>query len=153
MNTSSELKITNTRSRRSILAGLAALPALGSAAAVAAISGDADAKLMEAIRNYEAAQAAMIAAESSSRSSGDWDAFSNIVSECTEAFAELLTHNPQTPAGCVAMLRAIQLFCDKNETSIFESWYEPIKDPASTLLGRIAARLATHLSQGSAVQS
>ena len=59
------------------------------------------------------------------------------------ALVKLLAMTPTTPGGCAAMLRYVAELANREEigraSQPFSGWAESVKEPAATLLGRIAA--------------
>ena len=72
----------------------------------------------------------------------DEDAFDALNSAVSDRLAELLATTPTTLAGCVAMLRYVETEATEADeataSQLFRDWYEPVSEPAATLLGRLA---------------
>lgn len=123
-----------TRSRRAVLAGAVALPALAAPAALAAVS-DVD-PIFAAIERHRAAEAAHCAA----CEAADDDTMTEETAD--PVLCELVVMTPTTVAGCAALL----LYCAKIieaqhcSRSMFDG-FAYVEESALGLLTRIAAVL------------
>jgi hypothetical protein len=133
-----------TTTRRAILAGTAALPAL-SLPAVAQTD-----PIFAALDRYKEAHAACVAAFKAcedltyetpgAKALEDWTA--DLHETDSDLMVNLLEMTPTTAAGCAAMLRQVEQFLVwSGAEPLFNSWCDAFKDPGATLLGRIADTL------------
>lgn len=132
--------MTAIHSRRSIVAGLAAAPALSLPAVAAVTSAEPD-PIFNLIQRYYETQAACDASDARSKAGEDVsDDETEVVSKAqTTAFAEVLSATPLTLSGAVAQLRCMAAFLDHTgQDSVFETWFDPIYDPGVTILNRLA---------------
>jgi len=126
--------MTVTQTRRTIPAGAAAVPAL-SPPAMAVERGDPIFALIERHRIAESAYDNAYKSESLEQQANDLQA------ESSKLYAQLLATTPTTLAGCAAMLRHVEEYAAKYESSLYYEWSEPYSVPGASLLSRIAAVL------------
>ena len=124
--------------RRSIVAGLAAAPAL-SLPAVAAVTSAKPDPILCLIQRYYETQAACDAYNVRSSDEVSDDELEVVSSAQINAFAKVLSATPVTVSGAVAQLRCMAAFLDHTgQYSVFETWFDPIYNPGLTILNRLA---------------
>jgi hypothetical protein len=129
--------MTITKTRRAVLAGAAALPALAAPTALASISPTDP--IFAAIERHRAAQATFFAA-----CKLDDPTDEQVDPLCTAAhlsIAPLVLTTPTTVAGCAAMLRYIDRIVAENEQGGLFEGYPASEGPARDVLSRIASTL------------
>jgi hypothetical protein len=149
--------MTMTTSRRAVLAGAAALPALSLPAL--AIPAQVD-PVFAAIEEHRRLKIISHAAFFAVPKGGDEGLTDEIAKaedyagdrdvEASDQLAEILAMTPTTAAGCIAMLNYLGAHMENSENGCapFHGWTKKLSEPAETLLSRIAAAL-----DGKAVQS
>jgi hypothetical protein len=146
--------MTTTTTRRAILAGAAALPALSLPAIATPAQGD---PIFEAIEKHRKLNAAHVAAceatvpfseASGGKRTPAIEAMEDHAGHCCEiaasALSELLALTPATIAGCAALLRHIENITGKesfDQGGLFQDFCDEIEEPAKTLLSRVAVTL------------
>jgi hypothetical protein len=129
--------MSDSSTRRAVLAGAAALPALS----VPAIAAGPD-PIFAAIERHRQLEAAHISGLSDIFDR-DVEAQSN--ERCSQSFhalGELVAMTPTTPAGCAAVLRYVEDYTRSyREGGLFTDYRDDVKRPASDFLSRIAATL------------
>lgn len=123
----------NNLTRRAAFVGIALLAAPSTALA-ASVSPD---PILALVERYMAAATALKNADTgkSKISNRDFDA---VYDEHMASFEAVISETPVTVAGCVAVLRCVQVFGDCLDAPLFNDWYEPVSNPASTLLARLS---------------
>jgi hypothetical protein len=124
---------TSTSTRRAILAGAAAIPALS----LPGLATERD-PIFAAIECHRQAEAAI---------GGVSDDDDELDACCDRAWAALMTlvsMTPTTAAGCAAMLRYIEAHEAENGRGLIEDATDGVlRNPAASLLSRIATTLET----------
>lgn len=69
-----------------------------------------------------------------------------LYNRATDALAALVKTTPTTMAGCIALLRYLEIATDEG-SGLLGVWQEHISGPAANLLSRIAAILETQEAQ------
>jgi hypothetical protein len=136
------LAMTATSTRRAILAGTAALPAL-SLPAIAQTD-----PIFAALERYREAHAACVAAYAACEGTAypsakaREDHATDLHETDSELMVNLIEMTPTTAAGCAAVLRQVEQFLAwSGAEPLFDSWCDAFKNPGATLLGRIADAL------------
>jgi hypothetical protein len=144
-----EVVMTMT-SRRAVLAGAAAMPALS----LPAIAAEPDPifAAIECSREAEAAFVEFLKTAARENQPND-EAFKRQEGELNDEsiaqLADLVAMTPTTVAGCAALLSYIEEFeLNNDQAPLFANFTDDLMEPGSTLLSRIAAVLA-----GEAVRS
>ncbi|HEY5129391.1 MAG TPA: hypothetical protein VIJ35_19250 [Bradyrhizobium sp.] len=130
--------MTNKQTRRAILAGAAALPALAIIPAMAGDTGGVD-PIFAAIEHHRAHCAVYWSVEEVAD-----DVMSARGVEADRALTDLLTTSPTTVAGCAAVLRHVDQHIRQHEdekTQIFANCTDPLCSAGATFLATIAAAL------------
>jgi hypothetical protein len=73
------------------------------------------------------------------RADDDEETYDALVGVAVDRLAELLAMTPTTPAGSVAMLRYVGAYAARDDSGLFNNWYDPVSKPGASLLGRLAA--------------
>src|ERR1035437_79114 len=138
--------MTTTTTRRAILAGTAALPALAiiPARAVAA-AGGVD-PIFAAIEKHRQIEAAFVAAcnehVEKAREPAREDRVVKLGHRSSNALGELVAMTPTTVAGCAAVLRYLETHEKSyDEAVLLDNHSDNVRVPARDLLSRIAATL------------
>lgn len=127
--------MTTIQSRRAILAGAAALPALAAPAAFASVSPD---PIFAALVRHREAEAAWITACTDEIADDPADALGHHQSDMLVA---LLATTPSSVAGCAALLRYLDVVVTEHEQGrLFEDHNGP-NVPARDVLSRVASIL------------
>ncbi|MGA7149984.1 MAG: hypothetical protein WBY84_01040, partial [Pseudolabrys sp.] len=86
-----------------------------------------------AIENHRQAEAAWVAVCD--------DEHNGLCDVSIARLTELLTMTPTSVAGCAAMLRHVAKYADSYDGNLLENYCAEVKEPAGTLLIRIAGAL------------
>ncbi len=127
-----------TTSRRTLLAGAAMLPALAVIPATAVAVAGID-PIFAAIERHRIARAILWSDDKVSDDVGD-----DRLIEADQELADLLAMRPTTVAGCVAVLRHVDLYLRKyedEEAQIFGNSTDPLCSAGAYFLATIAAAL------------
>ena len=126
--------MTVTSTRRAILAGAAAVPAL-SLPAIA----DEDDPIFAAIDRHRTAEATYVGfAESDSYSD---EQFGKHGDESWKLYGALLATEPTTVAGCAALLRHIEAYEESYDRSLYGDFGQPVRATGHRILSRIASAI------------
>jgi hypothetical protein len=133
-----------TTTRRAILAGAAALPALAIIPATA-LSAAAD-PIFAAIEKHRQIEAAYVAAcnehVEQAREQAREDRVVKLSHRSSNALGELVAMTPTTVAGCAAVLRYLEAHEKSyDEAVLLDNHSDNVSVPARDLLSRIAATL------------
>jgi len=132
--------MTTTQTRRAILAGAAAIPALS----LPAIAAERD-PIFAAIERHRKAEAAYreFGRSFADKTGPEVEALEKQFAELGEVsnrlITELVAMTPATVGGCAALLRHLDEYATAYECQMFADWN--FAAPASTLLARTAAVL------------
>lgn len=145
--------MTTKQTRRTILAGAAAFPALAIIPTTAVAAGGVD-PIFAAIEKHRQAEAAYTEMfdtdliRNSKQSTPDTDALEARADELGDAandlYVDLVTMTPTTPAGCAALLRYIEAHERAYGVNAILANHEGAGLAARDLLSRIAAMLDAH---------
>jgi selenocysteine lyase/cysteine desulfurase len=134
--------MTNTTSRRSVIVGAAALPAL----AMPAIASSASDPIFAAIKRHRQIEAAYVAAcnepTDQAKEQAREDRANKLYGRSSDALGELVAMTPTTLAGCAAVLRYLETHEKSyDEAVLLDNHSDNVSVPARDLLSRIAATL------------
>jgi hypothetical protein len=135
--------MTTTTSRRSVIVGTAALPAL----AMPAIASSASDPIFAAIERHRQIEAAYVAAcnEPIGDEATEQATEARVNGHChgsSNALGELVAMTPTTVAGCAAVLRYLETHEQSyDEAILLDNHSDNVSVPAQNLLSRIAATL------------
>jgi hypothetical protein len=137
--------MTSKTSRRAILAGAAALPALAIIPATAVVAGGVD-PIFAAIERHRQIEAAYVAAcnepTDQAKEQAREDRANKLCGRSSDALGELVAMTPTTLAGCAAVLRYLETHEKSyDEAVLLDNHSDNVSVPARDLLSRIAATL------------
>jgi selenocysteine lyase/cysteine desulfurase len=131
--------------RRAVLAGAAALPALAIIPATALGAGAVD-PIFAAIERHRQAEATYVAAcnepTDQAKEQAREDRANKLCGRSSDALGELVAMTPTTLAGCAAVLRYLETHEKSyDEAVLLDNHSDNVSVPARDLLSRIAATL------------
>jgi hypothetical protein len=133
--------MTNTTSRRSVIVGAAALPAL----AMPAIASSASDPIFAAIERHRQIEAAYVAACNEpiveAKEQAREDRANELCDKSGDALVELVAMTPTTLAGCAALRRYLEAHEEAYDRTAMLDDHNQAKEAARDLLSRIAATL------------
>ena len=137
--------MTVTTSRRAILAGAAALPALAIIPATAVAAAGID-PIFAALERHRQIEAAYVAACNEpidqAKEQAREDRVTKLCHRSSNALGELVAMTPTTLAGCAALLRYLEAHEESyDEAVLLDNHSDNVSVPARDLLSRIAATL------------
>lgn len=126
--------MTNTTSRRAILAGAASLSAL----AIPAIATVAPDPIFAAIEAHETATVDLNAA---CKANLDDEVTSDLLIAQDKVMVDLLETSPTSLAGVAAVLRYVGAYCESDDTYLFENTNDPLNSAGAAFPSMLADAL------------